>query len=63
MGYLMEYLQFKQIMVPVDGQLVVSLPVLTGCLFTAFAVKKIKMFLPSIGIGVIIGLLTHYFFA
>ncbi|MGF7057939.1 AzlD domain-containing protein [Brassicibacter mesophilus] len=52
----------KQIFVPVDGQLIISLPILIGCLFTAIAVKKVKMFLPSVVFGAIVGLLTRYFF-
>ncbi len=52
----------KQILVPVDGQLVISFPILIGCLSTGIAVKKIKMFLPSVMFGAIIGFLTRYFF-
>lgn len=52
----------KQILVPVGGQLVISLPVLIGCISTAIAVKKTKMFLPSVILGGIIGLLTRYYF-
>lgn len=51
----------KQILVPVDGQLVISLPVLIGCLSTAITIKIIKAFLPSVVIGAIIGLLARYF--
>lgn len=51
----------KQILVPVNGQPAVSLPVLIGCLATAIAIKKIKVFLPAIIIGVIAGLLARYF--
>lgn len=51
----------KQILVPVNGQLAISLPVLIGCLSTAITIKIIKMFLPSVVIGAIIGLLVRYF--
>lgn len=51
----------KLILVPMDGQLVISLPVLIGCLSTAIVIKKIKMFLPSVLFGAIIGLLARYF--
>lgn len=51
----------KQILVPADGQVVISLPVLIGCLSTAIVIKKFKSFLPSVVIGVIIGLLVRYF--
>ena len=50
----------KQILVPVDGQLVISLPVLIGCLSTAMAIKIVKMFLPSIIIGGMAGLFVRY---
>lgn len=50
----------KQIIVPADGQLDISFPVLIGCLFTAIASKMINMFLPSVAIGVIIGLVARY---
>ncbi len=52
----------KQILVPVDGGLVISLPILIACLSTAIVVKKIKKFLPSVVFGAIIGVLTRYFF-
>lgn len=52
----------KQILVPMDGgQLDISFPVLIGCLSTAVTIKIIKIFLPSVAIGVIIGLLARYF--
>ncbi|WP_221563267.1 AzlD domain-containing protein [Alkalihalobacillus sp. TS-13] len=50
----------KQIFVPVDGQLVLSLPVLIGCLFSAIGMKLLKSFLPAVVLGVISGLLTRY---
>ncbi|KUO50867.1 MAG: branched-chain amino acid transport [Desulfitibacter sp. BRH_c19] len=50
----------KQILVPTDGQLVISIPVLIGCLATAIVIKKVKIFLPSVVIGAIIGLLARY---
>nr|WP_126426494.1 AzlD domain-containing protein [Brevibacillus marinus] len=51
----------KQIFIPTDGQLEISFPVLIGCLSTAITMKIIKMFLPSVVIGVMIGLFTRYF--
>lgn len=51
----------KQILIPVDGQLAISLPVLIGCFFTAMMIKIIKMFLPSVVIRIIIGWVTRYF--
>lgn len=50
----------KQILVPTDGQLAISFPVLIGCLATAIIIKIIKMFLPSVMIGAIIGWLARY---
>ncbi|MBO8177118.1 MAG: AzlD domain-containing protein [Bacillus sp. (in: Bacteria)] len=52
----------KQIFIPTDGQLHISFPVLIGCLSTAITIKIIKKFLPSVVIGVIIGMFTRYFF-
>lgn len=49
----------KQILVPENGHLSVSLPVLTACIIAAIVVKKTKMFLPSLVIGGIIGLLVR----
>ncbi|OEH93009.1 AzlD domain-containing protein [Bacillus solimangrovi] len=51
----------KQIFVPVDGQLIISIPVLVGCVVTAIAIKTMKLFLPSVLLGAIIGLMTRYF--
>ncbi|WP_223067226.1 AzlD domain-containing protein [Paenibacillus caui] len=50
----------KQILVPSAGQLAISLPVLIGCLSAAVAIRIIKMFLPSVIIGVMIGWLVRY---
>ncbi len=50
----------KQILVPTNGQLAISFPVLIGCLSTAITIKIIKMFLPAIMIGAIIGWLARY---
>lgn len=52
----------KQIFIPTDGQLDISFSVLIGCLSTAISMKIIKMFLPSVVMGVIVGLLVRYFF-
>lgn len=51
----------KQILVPTDGQLTISISVLIGCLSTAIAAKVIKTFLPPVLIGMSIGLLVRYF--
>lgn len=51
----------KQILVPADGQLTISLPVFIGCLFTTIAIKITKRFLPPVIIGIIIGLLVRSF--
>ncbi|SEN31885.1 AzlD domain-containing protein [Lihuaxuella thermophila] len=50
----------KQILVPADGQLNISLPVLIGCLATAIAMKKLNLFLPSVVIGVMVGMLARF---
>jgi branched-subunit amino acid transport protein len=57
---IMSALIIKQILVPADGQLAISFPVLIGCLSTAIIIKIIKMFLPSVVIGAIIGWLARY---
>ncbi|WP_371362616.1 hypothetical protein SRRS_37400 [Sporomusa rhizae] len=54
-------LMVKQILVPIDGQLAVSFPVLMGCLFTAITIKLTRRFLPSVMFGAMIGWLTRYF--
>ncbi|PTX55098.1 branched-subunit amino acid transport protein [Melghirimyces profundicolus] len=51
----------KQILVPTEGHLDISYPVLIGCLSTAITMKIIKIFLPSVVIGIMIGLLARYF--
>jgi branched-subunit amino acid transport protein len=51
----------KQIFVPTDGQLTISLPVLIGCISTVIAIKVMRMFLPSVVIGIVVGLLVRYF--
>lgn len=52
----------KQIFVPINGELVISLPILVGCLATAIAIRLIKVFLPSVFIGAVIGMVSRYFF-
>ncbi|PTM56795.1 AzlD domain-containing protein [Desmospora activa] len=52
----------KQIFIPTDGQLTLSLPVLIGCLSTAIIIRITNWFLPSVAIGVMAGLFTRYFF-
>ncbi|WP_378956807.1 AzlD domain-containing protein [Pelosinus sp. sgz500959] len=50
----------KQILVPTNGHLVVSFPILIGCLTTAITIKILKTFLPAVLIGAIIGWLSRY---
>jgi branched-subunit amino acid transport protein len=50
----------KQILVPTDGQIVISAPVLIGCLATAITLKLINRFLTSVIVGIVIGLLVRY---
>ncbi|MBH8608271.1 AzlD domain-containing protein [Thermoactinomyces sp. CICC 10521] len=50
----------KQIFVPTDGRIVISLPVLVACFITFVAMKMFKMFLPSVVVGVICGLFIRY---
>ncbi|MDP5276745.1 AzlD domain-containing protein [Chengkuizengella axinellae] len=51
----------KQVLIPGEGQLSISVPVLVGCISTAIAIKVIKVFLPSVAIGVLFGLLVRHF--
>ncbi|MEN1968664.1 AzlD domain-containing protein [Lentibacillus sp. N15] len=50
----------NQILTPADGEIVLSIPVLTGCLVTAVAVKILNMFLPAVVIGMAAGMVTRY---
>jgi len=50
----------KQILVPTNGQLIISFPILIGCLTTAITIKILKAFLPAVLIGAIIGWLSRY---
>lgn len=52
----------KQILVPAHGHLVISFPVLIGCISAAIAIKILKMFLPSIIIGGVFGWIARYIF-
>ena len=52
----------KQVLVPIDGQLTISLPVLAGCFCTFLTIKINKRFLPSVIVGIIIGLVVRYFY-
>lgn len=54
-------LLIKQIFVPADGQLVISVPVFLGCVSGAVVIKITKNFLPSVVIGVMVGLFARYF--
>ncbi|MCM3400419.1 AzlD domain-containing protein [Oceanobacillus profundus] len=51
----------NQMLVPTDGGIALSLPVLIGCLATAITLKVIHTFLPSLIIGIAAGLLARYF--
>ncbi|RYL93087.1 AzlD domain-containing protein [Sporolactobacillus sp. THM7-4] len=50
----------KQIFVPSNGHLVLSLPVLAACLAGGLSILLVKKFLPSVVIGVVIGILVRY---
>ncbi len=50
-----------QVLTTSHGQTVISFPVLIGCLATAIIIKFLKMFLPSVMLGVVIGLLARHF--
>ncbi|MET1249373.1 AzlD domain-containing protein [Sporolactobacillus sp. STCC-11] len=52
----------KQIVLPLHGGLILSIPVLLGCLSTAAMILITKRFLPSVMIGVLIGVLFRYLF-
>lgn len=51
----------NQILSTANGQLTISYPILIGCLTTALSVKLTKMFLPSVILGMAIGLCVRYF--
>lgn len=51
----------KQIFIPSGGHLVLSFPVLISCLTAAIAVRLTKLFLPSVIVGILIGILARYF--
>ncbi|CAM3119281.1 AzlD domain-containing protein [Sporolactobacillus spathodeae] len=50
----------KQIFVPVHGELTISFPILIGCLFAGLSMHFLKRFLPSIIIGMVLGLAARY---
>lgn len=50
-----------QIISTSNGQMIISLPVLIGCLSTVIAMRFIQQFLPSVIIGIVIGLLARHF--
>lgn len=52
----------KQIVLPLHGGLILSVPVLLSCLGTAAMIVLTKRFLPSVVIGVFIGLLSRFLF-
>lgn len=52
----------KQVLVPSEGHLVLSLPVLVACLIASVSIKITKMFLPSVVLGIAAGLLWRFFF-
>ncbi|MFT8363987.1 MAG: AzlD domain-containing protein [Sporolactobacillus sp.] len=53
-------LLIKQIFIPDHGTLTLSPPVLIGCLFAALSMRFLKWFLPSILIGMAVGLAARY---
>ncbi|RWR09265.1 AzlD domain-containing protein [Siminovitchia fortis] len=59
---IMTALIINQVLTTSDGHLFVSFPVLLGCLAAVAVMKLSKMFLPSIIMGIVAGLLTRYFF-
>ncbi|WP_243296342.1 AzlD domain-containing protein [Bacillus litorisediminis] len=59
---IMSALIIKQILVPSNGQISISFPIIIGCLAAAISIKRIKSFLPAVLIGVIFGWLTRIFF-
>lgn len=44
-----------------NGQTAISIPVVIACLAAAISIKKTDKFLPSLVIGIAIGLLARYF--
>lgn len=52
----------KQVLVPIDGQITISLPVLIGGFFTIIINKVTKNFLLSVIVGIIFGLVVRYFY-
>lgn len=60
---IMAALIMKQIIIPTtSGQLIISFPVLFGALATGISIKVSKLFLPSVIIGMIVGLLVRKLF-
>ncbi len=59
---IMTALIINQMLTTTNGYPSVSLPVLLGCLAAAVTIKLSKMFLPSVIIGIVSGLLIRYFF-
>lgn len=53
----------KQTLIPSEGHLILSVPVLIACLTGAIAIKLMKRFLPSVALGMIAGLIWRYFFS
>lgn len=49
-----------QILPTSNGQMVISIPVLVGSLVTAVTIRVLNMFLPSIIIGMAVGLMVRY---
>ncbi|MCJ8010091.1 AzlD domain-containing protein [Lederbergia wuyishanensis] len=59
---IMTALIVKQIFMTTNEEIVISLPVLAACLATAITIKLTKLFLPSVVIGVMIGLVVRFLF-
>lgn len=51
----------NQILTTTNGEIAISFPVLIGCLATAMTIKIVKKFIPSVVLGIAVGLLARYF--
>ncbi|MCO7128294.1 AzlD domain-containing protein [Sporolactobacillus shoreicorticis] len=50
----------KQVFIPTGGRLMLSSPVLISCFVAAISISLTKRFLPSVVLGVIIGLVCRH---
>ena len=58
---IMSALIINQALTISNGHIGISLSALVACVVTAITIKILKKFLPSVGIGIISGLLARYF--